>query len=292
MKLGSIFFLAAVLPTAAAGAVIVSASAGGGEAGSVSISGQSADFGGANHLHASATSSGNTALATGASAHCAPSCALLPHGWGYAEADGSNGRLKASGGSTGISGGGDANATILDTITFLSPTRRIRITLDGEILASDRPEASAAMAVTIFFQDPDGPGDQVEQPIFEIYAYEQDGERSHSVTYFLGSLEGEGEGVFSGIPGSFDFIFDLPFLPFPYDLGFSLTAGGGCDIGSSCSARANYFNTAHLGILGEYISANGYSYPGAPPDSEIPEPRAWTLAALGLAALTLRRGRT
>lgn len=291
MKLGSRICLAALLSTAAAsGAVIVSASASGGDAGYVSISGQSADFGGANHLHASATSSGNTLLATGSAPGCSPNCVALPHGWGYAEADGATGRLKASGGAYDVVGGGDGNATILDTITFLSSNRQIKVTLDGSILASNEPGASAGMQFTIFLQDPDGPGEQVEQPIFEIYAYEQDGDRYHSVNYFLGEMDGEG--YFVGIPPLFEYTFELPFFPFPYDLGFSLTAGGGCDFGPTCSAQANFFNTAYLGIEGEYISANGYSYPGAPPDSAIPEPQSWTLAALGLTALTLIRRRS
>ncbi len=290
MKLGNRIFLALALSTGSAhGAVIVAASAS--SASYVEVMGSSSDFGGASHLYAKAYSSGNTAVGIG-SLDCGANCASFPDAKGYAEADGSTGRLKAYGGSTGIAGGGDGNATILDAITFLSPNRQIKIRLDGSVWASNKPEAYAAMSFLIFLQDPDGPGEQVEQPVFEIYAYEQDGDRYHSVATYLGSLEGGGEGFYSGIPGRFEFILNLPNMgPLPYALGFSLSAGGGCDTGYECSAHADFLNTAYLGIEGEYISANGYSYLGAPPDSAVPEPQAWTLAALGLTGVALLRGR-
>jgi hypothetical protein len=290
MKVQIHLLVFAVLLTARSEAAIIVRA----EAGGPGISAVSADYGNAQHLYAVAYSGGNTSAGIGSLIGCQPNCANSPHGAGKAEADGSKGRLRAGGGAAlngGFSGSGEAS--MIDTITFLSPNPQITITIDGEIAASNDGGAAAGMSFIIFFPDSDGGGDAVDEPFFELVAVEQNSTRYHYVSYTFDSSLNESS---IGIPSRFQYVLDLPFIftLMPQTIGFALGAGGGCET-ESCYAYANYENTLYIGIPGGYVSENGYSYLGAPADTgaPVPEPATCVLTTAGvaLALLALLRRR-
>lgn len=293
MKLG--ILLGAILPACSAhAALIVDAWAGLGFYHSSGLATASTeDYPGAKSLRAFMFSSGNGDAGPGVLTPCGTDCASVPHGWGRAEANGENGRLKAGGGGnvTGnYSGGGQAQ--IHDSILF-SPGATIELSLSGYLNASrqgtDLSEAQMGFLI-LFSRNPD-----VDEVLFAISAQDTAYGRGYSV---FGAANQE-DGDYGFIPDTFDFIIDtsawtdvigVPASSQSLPLKFLLYAQGGCS-GSGCFAVANYGNTAYLKFNGEYVSASGYNYSGAPPDSAIPEPRAWTLAALGLTAVGLLRRR-
>lgn len=269
-------------------ALIVSASSG-----DFSVNGNSVDFGDATVMRAAATAAGITTFGTGPLKEC-NLCANAPAGIGRSEANGTTGTLRAAGGAS-VSGPGDGSgsATILDTITFRSANPQIKVTLNGEISASNDPNAYATMVFRIFI--PGIPGDESspEETLFELYAYEQDGDRTHSIS---GPMAGQyAVDMEAGIPDQFEFILDVPplllLLNDSLALGFELSAGGGADT-DTVFAFASYDNSAYLSILGEYESENGYGYLGEPggPGTPVPEPQtgALVLAGLGVAFLVRR----
>jgi hypothetical protein len=61
--------------------------------------------------------------------------------------------------------------------------------------------------------------------------------------------------------------------------------------GGACLAIMESLGSGKVGILGDYTSMNGFSYPGLPagPVDAVPEPESWVLIATGGAALALKR---
>ncbi len=267
------------------------------DAGAFAVQGDSNDYGGVTIMSARVRALGDSYVGPGALGDF-DLCANCPPGYGRSEANGAVGSLKAGGGvSTAGPGNGGGSATILDTITFLTSNPKITLKLHGEIRASDDPNAYAEMTFQIFIPA-SGEEGSVDQILFGIVAWEQDGDPRHTIY-------GPMAGVYAienaaGIPNPFDFILDVPpyllLLNDTLTVGFELAAGGGAD-NNEVLAEAIYDKSAYLGILGEYESANGYSYLGAPEDegAPVPEPQtaALTLAGLGLALISrhARKGR-
>jgi hypothetical protein len=271
------------LPTACAD-VMVSATAGGPD-GSFEVTGSSSDFSGASHLHATASSGGTTSVNTGPLSSPNNS-ASFPHGAGRAEANGSTGMLRASGGNVVASGnfGGGGTAVIRDTITFLSPNPEITVHLDGSMRATD--PGHAQMAFSIFLPGNGGVESGGDTGLLSISAHDS-GVGYHTIT---GDWVTNPSYYIEGVPDVFEYTLSIPpawlqFFGNTFALGFSLTAGAH-DEGSEHFAQANFENTAYIGIKGPYASANGYSYEGFAPPASVPDSSA-TITLLGFAALGL-----
>ena len=61
--------------------------------------------------------------------------------------------------------------------------------------------------------------------------------------------------------------------------------------GSSCSLWTDFGNSAYIGVVGDYVSASGYAYPGFAATAPVPEPETAALLAAGLVVLTALRRR-
>lgn len=267
------------LPTANAD-VMVGASASGPD-GSFEITGSSNDFSGANHLHATASSGGSTFVNTG-SLSSPNNGASFPHGAGRAEANGSTGMLRASGGDVVVSGGfgGGGTAMIRDIITFLSPNPEITVHLDGSLYATAPGHAGMEFSILSLGNGSAEAGDTL---LFGISAFDSGG-RYHTIS---GAWATDVSAYIPGVPNVFEYTLSIPpaWLQFgnTFVLGFSLTAGAH-DESSGHFAQANFENTAYIGINGPYVSANGYSYEGFAPATSVPDSTE-TITLFGSAVL-------
>jgi hypothetical protein len=228
----------------------------------VAASGSSADFNNSSTMSATAHSNGFTSVAPAPLSTCIPCIPNPPFVIGEAQAR-TNGTLKANAVVVDMDSTGAATAEIHDTITFHSQ-EPMTIDLDGSLSATEF--ANAYVSFTVFT-----PGQDVDTIWFRHEASSGDG---------------------ATFPGRFTFLFPpfipgQPFLAFPLgeplELVFSLHVYANCD-NEECFARANFGQTAHIGITGDFVSANGYTYPGLQDTTGVPEPSTGGLAVLGLSA--------
>lgn len=252
-------------------ALFVSASAG-----SIATSGNSADYGNAGKMTAHAAAGGLNTISDNPGA-CLVTCfdSFLTAAFGGAQAS-NDGVLRAFA-STPISGGAGAYAQIEDVFSFT-----------GTVVATIHINGHTAVGGGIANADAEfrivlpGEGETADIDLFILTIHrDEDGAWWDVFTDEMGSL-----GPFPGSPGTAEF--QVPLLPAL--LRFSLSAGAYCD-SDPCGANASFHNSVYIGLTGDYVSANGYSYPGFDALNDVPESStAWPMAA-GIAALSMMAAR-
>lgn len=204
--------------------------------------------------------------------------------------------------------GARAFAALVDSLTFNGSTQ-IGVDLDFDLFADDGGTASLVFRVTTPAYDFTDGIRIVPLTLAEFSAFRfnpEDGplESGFSLSTWSG-LGGGLQEVASDdfVPNGYQFSFlapatSLTFLPIPgfpppsgpVELTFELEAFSDIQLDNSAWVRAD--NSVHLHIE-DYVSANGYAYPGRAGAGAIPEPQAWALmiAGFGLTGAMLRRVR-
>lgn len=199
--------------------------------------------------------------------------------------------------------GGDASGQVIltDTITFSSASAGINLDTFYELLGAGLPihptfgyTSAASLQVTLQLTDPND--DFVYEYAIEFFDTVTSGpvtlfQDRHYVTTEGSSAAGDQIDTFTSFPtndGQYHHSAALDvsaYIGVPLSLRFTVTAAAQCEFaalpGIMCTSIADSWDTAYLGVNGQYTSANGYSYPGLAPSS-VPEPGTYSLFGPGI----------
>jgi len=212
-------------------------------------------------------------------------------------------RADAGGGTSWPSGesdvGGGADFQLDDQITPASPLffdMHLNWAFSAQTTGADSAGAGALMQYNVVIEPvvciyDDG----CSASVFSFEAFGGPASSDSFWSYFCSSGCAGGGGSGTGPAGTIDVSIALPDVGGPFNLSVTGLLNANCGIYlpdgvSSCNASASAYQSAYLGIRGDFESANGYGFQGY--SAAVPEPANAVLLAGGgllLAGLVRRR---